>query len=348
MADKIVDKEYCMSSFLVFRYIANENKIFKKGIEHIYKANNKKTCMPCATAKDIDINIRKLLEQVDLSKAGILLSGGMDSAILASYMPKGTRAYTAKCVAENAVDETIRARQYCEKYELEHIIVDITWQDYLNSIDKLMIQDGCPVFANEPQVYKLAETMKKDGIETIIFGDNADMAFGGMDRLLSKEWTYKEWIDRYTFVKPEQVLKNPVDMDEVYRRYKIGETGIDYIAFLKEIFAASSTGAYINAFKQANINYFDPYAFLEMKEPLDLERVRSGESKYLIRELFKTKYPEFVVPEKIAMARAVDQWLADWKGPKREEFISNCIDGLTGEQKFLIYSLERFLNLIGE
>lgn len=33
-------------------------------------------------------------------------------------------------------------------------------------------------------------------------------------------------------------------------------------------------------------------------------------------------------------------------GPIREEFVPNCIEGMTGEQKFLVYSLERFLNLI--
>lgn len=47
------------------------------------------------------------------------------------------------------------------------------------------------------------------------------------------------------------------------------------------------------------------------------------------------------------MPRAVNQWMKDWEGPKRAEFIKGCADGLTGEQRFMIYSLERFLNLIG-
>ncbi len=84
-----------------------------------------------------------------------------------------------------------------------------------------------------------------------------------------------------------------------------------------------------------------------MAEPLDLKRVRSGDSKYMLRELYRRRYPEFEVPEKIAMARAVDVWLADWEGPQREEFIPGCVEGLTGEQKFLVYSLERFLDIYG-
>ncbi len=145
----------------------------------------------CETAKDIDYQIRSMLEKLDLSNAAILLSGGMDSAILASYMPKGTKAYTAKCSAVGAIDETERAKAYCDYYGLEHVIVDITWDDYLESIDKLMLRDGCPVFANEPQVYKLSIEIKESGAELIIFGDNADMACGGYNRLLSQDWDYE-------------------------------------------------------------------------------------------------------------------------------------------------------------
>ncbi len=345
---KIVDKNYCMSSFLTFRYIADENRVFKQGLDHIeYTPVSKTELIACSTEEDIDRNIRQILDKVDLSKAALLLSGGMDSAILASYMPKGTRAYTAKCSAPGAIDETERARAYCEKYGLEHVIVDITWEDYLETIDALMLRDGCPVFANEPQVYKLTKKVQEDGAAAIILGDNADMAFGGMDQMLSRDWDYDSWVKRYTFVDPFKVLKNPVSMDSVYNRYRIGENGIDYITFIEEIFAMSSTGAYQNAFRLAGVDAVDPYAYLKMKDPLDLKRVRSGESKYLIRGLFKMKYPDMKIPEKIAMPRAVDQWLAEWGGPKRSEFLPNCIKGMTGEQKFLIYSLERFMNLIG-
>lgn len=345
---KIEDKNYCMSSFLTFRCVIDENKVFKEGMEHHkYVPAQPQNQTACTTAEEIDTNIRKQLENVNLSNAAILLSGGMDSAILASYMPKGMRAYTAVCSANGSVDESGRARKYCERNELEHVVINVTWNDYMDCMDALMLNDGCPVFANEPQVYKLAKTIKEDGFDTIIFGDNADVAFGGMDQMLSKDWTYDEWIKRYTFVKPSCVLKEPVCMDAVYKKYKTSGNMIDYIKFIDEILPMSSTAAYVNAFKLAKINYFDPYALLKMAEPLDLKRVRAGESKYLIRDLFRLRYPDLEIPEKIAMARAVDQWLSDWDGPVRKEFImSEAVKNMTGEQKFLIYSLERFLNLI--
>lgn len=345
---KIIDKEYCMSSFLTYRYIAKPNVIFGDGIVHkeIDLVEDSKK-YACQNAREIDFYIKKMLNDIDLNHSAILLSGGIDSGILASYMPKGTRAYTVASPNPASIYEIKRAAQVCEKYGLHHIIVNVTWSDYLECMDLLMENDGCPVFANEPQVYTLAKQVKEDGIKTIIYGDNADMAFGGMDKLLSKDWTFDEWVERYTFLNPNKVLKNPVDVLDTYEQYRNGDNGIDYIKFLDEVFAMSSSGAYINAFCALNIEYFDPYAYLKMREPLDLERVRNGDSKYLLRELYKMKFPNFEIPEKIAMARAVDIWLKDWAGPVRSEFRENCIAGLTGEQKFLVYSLERFLDLMG-
>ena len=85
---------------------------------------------------------------------------------------------------------------------------------------------------------------------------------------------------------------------------------------------------------------------MKMGKPLDLDRVRSGDSKYHIRDLFRKRYPGRELPEKIAMPRAVDEWMADWKGPERDEFIPGCTEGMTGKQKFQVFALERFLNLI--
>lgn len=71
-------------------------------------------------------------------------------------MPKGTRAYTARCVGTGTVDETQRAAEYCKAYGLEHVIVDVTWEDYLQAMGELAPHDGCPVVPNEPQAYLMA------------------------------------------------------------------------------------------------------------------------------------------------------------------------------------------------
>ncbi len=342
-----VDKDYCMSSYLCFRYVADKEIIFKEGIVHKdHEQVLEGDKIPCRDAEEIDKHIREMLEKVDLSKAAVFLSGGMDSAILASYMPRGTRAYTAKCVAKSAIDETARARQYCEIYGLEHIIVEVRWEDYLNTMDALMLRDGSPFIPNEPQAYALAQRAVLNGDRIIIYGDCADTEFGGMDKLLSKDWDYEGWIKRFTFLDPRKVLKNPRDVSGVYKQYCTRENKIDYIKFISEVYAESAAGALTNAFKLAGVSYLDPYERLKMAEPLDLKRVRSGDSKYLIRDLFRMKYPMLDIPEKIGMSRPAEEWMKDWEGPVRKEFLPDCMEGLSGEQKLLLYSLERFLNLI--
>ena len=344
---KTIDKAYCMSSFLTFRYVADKNKIFGEKIDHKeFDLIPDEEKIACRTAEDIGEQIRIQLNDIDSNRAALLLSGGIDSGILASYMPEGSIAYTVNSPAKVAQIEIDRAKKVCERYGLQHRVVEVTWDDYDKCIDILMRHDGCPVFANEPQVYALAKKIKEDGFDTIVMGDSADMAFGGMDRLLSHDWKFEEWVERFTFVDPVKVLKSPKSVIDIYEKYKVGIDGINYIKFLDEIFTYSSSGAYINAFNSLGLSYIDPYACLKMADQLDLNRVRSGDSKYLLRELYRLRFPEFEVPEKIAMARAVDTWMADWKGPVREEFIPNCIDGMSGEQKFMIYSLERFLNLM--
>ena len=342
-----VDKNYCMSSYLTFRYVYDQDICFKEGIIHEdYPLVPEDDKIPCKTAEDIDRNIRNQLSKIDLSKSAVLLSGGMDSAILASYMPPGTKAYTALCIGKNAIDETARAKVYCELYNLEHIVVEITWEDYLNTMDELMLKDGAPIIPNEPQAYKIAKLAKQNGAEYMIYGDCADTEFGGMDRLLSKDWTYDEWVKRYTFADPKIILKNPVDMSPIYDLYRVGEEKVDFVKFVKEIYKTSATEAYENGCRCAKIKAIDPYEHLKMAEPLDLKRVRSGDSKYLIRNLYRLRYPSLDVPEKSPMSRPANDWMKDWEGPKREEFLPDCVSELTGEQKLLTYSLERFLNLI--
>ncbi len=342
-----INKEKCMSLYFAFRYIGDNNLQFSEKMIHrehqLYPLEGRDLIK---TAEDIDCSIRKTLGEIDLSKCAVALSAGMDSAILASYMPRGTKVYTARCVAESAVDETLQAQKYCDAYGLEHVIVDVTWDDYLKAMDELAEWDGSPIVPNEPQAYMLAKKMCEDGKETLIYGDMADIVFGGMDRLLSRDWKFDEWVERYTFLDAKKILKNPCDISYIYEQYRENNDGIDYVRFIQEVYALSSGEAYTCGFSKTGIQYVDPYEKMWMAEPLDIKRIRNGESKYLLRELFKMRYPDLEVPEKLPMSRPADEWLKGWTGPERPEFKPGCITGLTGEQKLLVFSMERFLNIL--
>lgn len=342
----MINKNYCMSHYLAFRFIKDEKINFYDGLKHsVFKFNNDFEISNVSTIDEMDKIIRtKIDEFLVPNKTVVLLSGGMDSAILASYLPKGTKAYTFKCVADETIDETEQAKKYCDIYGLEQKIIEMNWSDFEELTPQILKADGVPFHSIEVQLLKAARIAKLEGIEKIIIGDAADYVFGGMDKILSKDWTFDEFYDRFNYLDPEKVLKDGQNVRDVYEQYRLENNKIDYQKMLKDVMDVESNTSYMNAFKIAEIEYLDPYLFMKMSKPLDLNRVRNGESKYMIRELFSRRYPNIPVPKKIPMPRATNQWLKNYK-TSRPEFIPNCTENMTGDQKWLCWCLEQFLNM---
>lgn len=342
----MVDKNYCMSAYVALRYIVDSDKEFYEETKHINtRLFDDSERISVKTAVDIDKELKRIILSLKDKKLGILLSGGMDSAILASYLPGGD-AYTFRFMGgEYQKEELNRAEKYAEYYGLKLHYVDIEWSTVEKNLDNVMKVKGAPVHSIEPQLVQAALQAKEDGIEMLIIGNGSDYVFGGMDGLLSKDWSFEEFYKRYIYIDPEEVLKEPVDMRCCFEKYRRGND-IDFLGVMEDIAIEESYSSYYNAFKVAEIEYIDPYAYLKMAEPLDLNRVRNGESKYLIRELFSMKYPYVEIPDKLPMPRPVDSYFADWEGPKRPEFVKGLdMTKYTGNQKWLLYCLERFLDM---
>ncbi len=346
----MADKDFCLSSYMAFRYIWKEGVDFYNGFKHqnfIPLCNDER--IKVKTAEDIHLAIRKqidaLYERYD--NIGILLSGGMDSAIVATYLKPGSHAYTFNSVSGVFDDDVQRAKEYCEKYHLVHHLIDITFDDYKKYTPIVMARKWAPVHSIEPQIYKAALAAKKDGVEMVLVGESADLIYGGMDKLIIPEWDFEGWVKRYTFLEPELVLANPVPQMELYEKYRVGENGIDVQKFMDEVFSIESSGSYLNAFAAADMPYYDPYALTMMADPLDMYRVRNGEPKYLVRELYALRYPEREIPFKIPMPRPVDTIFKDWTGPTRPEFRKDIpMKALTGNQKWQLWCAEQFLELM--
>ena len=135
----MVDKKYCMSSYMAFRYIEDANKNFYEGGHH-------KNITPVPddqrilvhTVEDIDREIAKQMEQFKDKKKGIMLSGGMDSAIVASYMC-GADAYTFRFLGgEFQREELARAEYYAKYYGLNLHYVDINWDTVIAHLEPVM------------------------------------------------------------------------------------------------------------------------------------------------------------------------------------------------------------------
>lgn len=342
----MTDKLYCMSHYLAFRFIKDENINFFDGLSHtVFKPRDEKEITPVSTIDEMDSIIRaKINEFYVPNKTAILLSGGIDSAILASYLPEGTKAYTFKCIANGAIDETAQARKYCDAYKLDHEIIEMHWSDFEELTPEILKADGVPFHSIEVQLLKAAKYAKSQGIERFIIGESADLIFGGMDKLIGRDWNFEEFYNRYNFVEPSKALKNPISVKDVYEKYRLPNDKIDFLTFMDEIFSIESSTSYMHAFKIAGIKYLDPYTFMKMAFPLDLSRIRNGEPKYMVRELFAKRYPNIEIPTKIPMPRATNQWLENYK-PTRSEFVENCAENMTGDQKWLCWCLEQFLNM---
>lgn len=117
----MVDKNFCMSSYLVFRYIERDDTDFFEGLHHrnFIPPQNR---IEVFSAKDIDAALIKNFSKLSDKKLGLMLSGGMDSAILASYM-SGCDAYTFRFLDGNfQSDELRRAEYYAETMVLSFIM----------------------------------------------------------------------------------------------------------------------------------------------------------------------------------------------------------------------------------
>lgn len=343
----IEDKKYCMSAFLMYRSILDKNKTFKEGITpYLYHIPFKREGIH--SSQQLKTALQSQMEEhTKDGKAALALSGGIDSAVLAKFMPKGSVAYTFKCVVPGieVVDESQAAAKFAKECGLEHRIVEIYWEDIEKFGAKLMLHKGAPMHSIEIQIYKAALEAKKDGFTKLIFGESADVSYGGFSQLLSKDWKVGEFIERYSYVLPWRVLKEPeLVLEPIFKYEKNGY--IDVHGFTSDIFFHESMGTYTNACNSAGIELVAPYANTYLAEPLDMVRIRNGENKYIIRDIFKSLYKDFLVPEKLPMPRPVNEWFKNWEGPKRPEFWQHCVEGLTGDQKWLIYVLEKFLDLI--
>jgi hypothetical protein len=338
---------FCISSYLTFRYVVKDGVPWKEGVLPEYPDCQAQGRYKVKSGQQVLQKLRQSVSECCRDRSvGILLSGGIDSAILAALMPAGTLAYTVKFHAENAVDESQMARVLADAAQLKHKTVDVTWDDYLEHMDFLMQNKKSPLHPAEVGLYLAAKQAASEGMNMLIVGNGADSTFGGMDKLLSKDWGFDEFVARYTFVEPSTAVKDPVSMRDTYEAYRTAD-GINVQGFLKVTHGIGIIQMFENAIHSAGCKILAPYEELSLDGKLDLERIRSGDTKYILRDVFRLLYPGQDIPDKIPFARPMEQWMSGWQGPARPEFLDNLpMDKFTGEQKWLIYCLERFMNLM--
>ena len=196
---------YCNSSYLVFRYVVTKGYGWTPNTVPKFPNEDSQGIYAVSSEIEIKNSLKGIINTMIKKgkKIGLLLSGGIDSAILAALLPQNVECYTINFV--DGIDEAKSASVYTDKLNKTHYTITITVDDYMAEIEGLMKYKKAPLHAIEAALSIAARKMKEDGVEIVVVGNGADSTFGGMDKLLSKDWTKKEFIERYTFIKPESV-----------------------------------------------------------------------------------------------------------------------------------------------
>lgn len=344
----IEDKQYCMESFLQFRFIEDRNKTFKSGVI----PTNFQSDAPfyhIKNSEDLENSLRDYINDLFSEKQGetaLMLSGGIDSAVLAALVPEGTKCYTFRSNIPGTADESPFAKEYAEANGLDHEVIDIDWQDFVDYTPKLMHRKGAPIHSISVQIYKAASVAREAGFTNVVFGESADLLFGGQDGLFGTRRSMEEFASRYSYVDPSKVLKEGQMLYEPFERHTVDGI-VNTQKFARDIYYRESSDSYDVSCSEAGVHFRSPFSKMIVDVELDIDRIASGDNKYFIREVYNRLYPDAQPRKKTPMTRAVDEYMKDWSGPKRPEFLNDIdISDFSGDQKWYIFCLEWYLNMI--
>jgi hypothetical protein len=306
---------------------------------------------------DAIVHIRETLSK--LTNPALLLSGGMDSAVLLPFMPKGSTAYT---IYHDRLEtnEVEIAKSYCDKFSINHVAISIDPDESFYVIDELMINKKMPLSPAEPMFYLAAKKACEDGYKEIVTGGGADAKFGGFTRfrqLLVSSQYQKKLHKRY--LNPENILQESTNLNDVFEQYLIpppkikrtknilkwmsprkgNHSVIDSKRFLREV--TLERFAYDNAINLAGGIHVAPYNQFMFDFDEELNFVKP---KYFIQNLYLKIYGQ-EAPKKLGLQKPT-YMLKDYKPTNLQLFKKNInMSKMKYPQKFLMYSLERFEKL---
>lgn len=134
------------------------------------------------------IELRAALEasvQRNLCNA-VLLSGGLDSSIIASIAAKLINLTGITVAYENAPD-LIYARIIAEKYSIRHLIKHLTAQeadDAIENVIRIMKTFDPMEIRNTSVLYASLQELKHNGFDSVMTGDGGDELFVGYNYMM--------------------------------------------------------------------------------------------------------------------------------------------------------------------
>lgn len=270
-----------------------------------YRLNKPRPLTSVADSAQLLEIVERVMDNLS-GRVGLLLSSGMDSAILAARLPPGSLAYTLDYADEQGsnpptVSEFKAAQQYVPR-NVRHKRIEVSKSEYFENIDVLTERMGRPTVPHEPALFKLITQAYKDGVEHVVTGLGADGHLGGL-RAFYRFSTLKTF-ETYLFkryVNPSHVLRSPYGIRELLEPYN-SEQGFNVQRYLEEIGTEGDNLTEVIA--AHGMNHVAPFATMRLAEPLDL----NTPEKAILQEAFIRTYKS-QPPHKRALWVPYDAWL---------------------------------------
>jgi asparagine synthase (glutamine-hydrolysing) len=131
------------------------------------------------------ISLRELLsDAVKKNNAeALLLSGGLDTSILAALSNDGNKSKKALTVAlaGTHAPDIDYAKRVAQKFHFEHHLIRITESEALREIPMVIraVRSFDPALPNDLVIYAALQEVKQLGIKSVMTGDGADELFAG-------------------------------------------------------------------------------------------------------------------------------------------------------------------------
>lgn len=332
----------CVGCFLRYRSLPHDITLFSEK-KHFSIG---KSSIKISNQNDLDIYLTSYFKNVDFSKTGIMLSGGIDSSLLASYMPKGSYAFTIAYPEMQNKDEVERALFFANKFGLKLVVVDVTFEDVLRFQDGLMINKGQPLSSIEIGIYKMCLEARKYNLDTLITGMGADGVFGGTFNLMSRDWTNEEFVNRFSYIEPKIVMRNPVDSLEFFEMY-YGTPYFNMFGFLDDVESEYTVTYFANPCELAEIKLLAPFESCIRDFELDRVGIVNGKEKIILRQLFKKRTGFEFNGIKKAFPRPTEYWANLYDKKLDDMFFEDAYERLTTpEQKWILYTTNQFVKLV--
>jgi len=344
-----------LSSFFSFQYLPPPLEWTEKGLwrpdvpdeydecPRTHRVGNGKEAAPLLQGV-----VKSQLDGYMPGEVGILLSSGMDSMTVAACLPKGCHAYHI-VYAEGSNSEASLVEKTAAHFGLHLHIVTVSWADYEAHIDSLMAVKRSPCPPCEVSLYAACLQAKRDGVRVMFTGWGADTHFGGMDKLMSRDWTLEEFIARYSYLDPRRVLRD-APMAKVYKtfqRYITIGGKMDLMGFLTWNYHAMTLNSFLYVIRHAGLEVASPWGHLGLNHEVDFERVRSGDPKYVISEAFDLLCAGLEKSPKIPFQRPTAKYMAAHlhKEELEPSIFRDDVDleSLTPQQKWMVWVCNRFI-----